>query len=115
MSIVNVKGTLELPTTMLAEDIEEIKRVVVESGIDANIEDDVIFFENTFDDSVISFEAFAVIAAHKLPIGHEDMTFFITGHIADVTNGRYDIIIRKNKVFIQYYDLVLGELEEYKG
>lgn len=109
MSIVNVKGTLEL-SNCINSDIDEIVKVVNDSNINATIEDDVIFFDNTFDNSQNFAESFALFVAHKLPIGHEEMRLVVVG---ETIVDRYDIIIRNNKVLLQYYDLIPGDIEEY--
>jgi len=113
MNVINLKGTIELsnciPTDQ--EAIKNILRETCESGLDGvTIEEDVIFLDATFNNENSFAESLANIISSKLRIGHEDITLECTG---ESLSDRYDIVIRQNKVYIQEYDLVPGEITLY--
>lgn len=109
MGVVTVRGTIEL-SGCLREDNLIIRGAVLKSGVEATVEEDVIFFNSTFNNENKFIESFASMVAHKLPIGHEEVVLEVSGEIID---DRYDIVIKQNKVYLRYYELVPGELEVY--
>lgn len=109
MSVVTVKGTIEL-SGCLKEDNLIIRGAVLKSGVDATVEEDVIFFNSTFDNENKFVESLASMVAHKLPLGHEDIVLGVEGETID---DKYDVVIKQNKVYLRYYELVPGELEVY--
>lgn len=109
MNVINVESTIELKGC-LSTHILAIKDIFSTSNVEATIEEDVIFLNCLLDNSNKFVESLAVFISHRLPIGHDDIIFEITG---DSIIERYDIVIRKNKVYIRYYELAPLELERY--
>lgn len=110
MSVVTVKGTIEL-SGCLQEDNLVIRGAVLKSGVDATVQEEVIFFNSVLDNENKFIESLASLVAHKLPLGHEDIILEVEGE--DI-HDKYDVVIKQNRVYLRYYDLVPQELELYE-
>lgn len=109
MSVVTLKGTVEL-SGCLKEDNLVIRGAVLKSGVEATVEEDVIFFNTVLDNENKFIESLAVLIAHKLPLGHEDIVLEVEG---EGIYDKYDVVIKSNKVYLRYYELVPQELQLY--
>lgn len=113
MNLINLKGTIELGNCLPndAYTIKEVLKSALQEGLEGvTIEEDVIFINSTFNNDNLFAENLAVLVSSKLPIGHEDL---ILECIGDNLSDRYDIVIKSNKVYIQEYEFVPGELTLY--
>ena len=111
MKVINVNATIDL-TNCINEHKESVKEIIKQSGIDATIQEDFIFLDNMINNENEFVESLASFVANKLPIGHDDLVFSCIGE--DVAS-RYDVIVKQNKVYLQYYNLVPGEIEPYNS